>query len=198
MQKFYSQMTEHEVRDRMLNKTLSVLEAEVQRLSAKANELEAENEVLKVENETQRREIDTLRSENKQIKDATAEERWNYAQDLEEFSTQLTALKSKISRNDSKSVRKLPSKRSTTYLQQIADMRVQLNHLSSSILSPRSTGKASPKRVHLSPTAKSGTRTGSSNSGATSPTRLQSEVEEMIRRIEGRLKRAKELTQKQE
>jgi hypothetical protein len=199
MQKFYSQMTEHEVRDRMLNKTLSVLEGEVQRLSAKANELNAENETLKQESDSQRGEIEKLRQLVKQGNEAVTQERWTYAKELEDFGNQLIALKAKLSKTaEQRPIRKLPSKRSSEYLHQIADMRAQLNQLSSTILSPRSVGKTSPKRSHLSPSRRSQERLRVSSSGATSPSRLQSEVEEMIMRIEARLQRAKELTQTQD
>jgi len=198
MQKFYSQMTEHEVRDRMLNKTLSVLEGEVQRLSAKANQLNAENETLKLQSEAQGLEIEKLRQVVKQAKDTVTQERWTYAKELEECGNQLTALKAKLSRTaEQRVIRKLPSKRSSEYMHQIADMRAQLNQLSSTILSPRSVGKASPKRSHLSPSRRSQEKL-RVVSGTTSPSRLQSEVEEMITRIEARLQRAKELTQTQD
>lgn len=198
MQKFYSQMTEHEVRDRMLNKTLSVLEGEVQRLSAKANQLNAENETLKQQNETQRLEVEKLRQLVKQGNDSVTQERWNYAKELEELGNQLTGLRAKFNKTaEQRPIRKLPSKRSSEYLHQIADMRAQLNQLSSTILSPRSVGKTSPKRGHLSPSRRSQEKLRVS-SGATSPSRLQSEVEEMITRIEARLQRAKELTKTQD
>lgn len=192
MQKFYSQMTENEVRDRMLNKTLGVLEGEVQRLTARANELDSENLALREETEGQRQEIEVLREQVRKATEAVTQERWTYAKELEEFAKQLSSLKARITRvPEAKSPRTVPRK-NANYLLQISELRNQLDTLSSSLMSPRA--HVSPKRNGASPSR----RLKAASPRATSPMRLQSEVEEMISRIEARLQRARELTQSRE